>query len=149
MAKTEYQTERMETTTPLSLIPSGFIAMGKKHIHDCVKAQSELLDRFHEANRNWLDHLQSEVDLSTEFASKLTAVRSAPDAAKVLLDWTNRQMEMATVDAKHVLADTRKFMEIGARLLPGGWSFDAKSGDSSISAPPAGFPRPLSSPSPD
>jgi len=48
----------------------------------------------------------------------MTAVRSIPDAAKVLLEWTNRHMEMAAVDAKHVLADTQKFMEIGVRLLP-------------------------------
>src|SRR5712672_910439 len=72
-----------------------------------------------------------------------------PSAATVLLEWTNRHMEMAAVDAKHVLADTQKFMEIGVRLLPGSWSFDGKTGHSSRSAAPAGFPRPLSSPSPD
>ncbi len=127
MAKREYPTERAETAMPFSLIPLGFITIGKKHIHDCVKAHSELLDRFHEANRSWLDHLESEADLSAEFASKMTAVRSIPDAAKVLLEWTNRHMEMATVDAKHVLADTQKFMEIGVRLLPGSWSFNGKS----------------------
>ncbi len=149
MAKKEHHGEQVETVTPFSLIPSGFITIGKKHIHDCVKAQSELLDRFHEANRSWLVHLESEADLSAEFASKMTAVRSIPDAAKVLLAWTNRHMEMAAVDAKHVLADTHKFMEIGVRLLPGSWSFDGKTGHSSLSAAPAGFPRPLSSPSPD
>jgi hypothetical protein len=74
MAKKEHHGEQMETVTPFSLIPSGFITIGKKHIHDCVKAHSELLDRFHEANLIWLDHLESKADLSAEFASKMTAV---------------------------------------------------------------------------
>jgi hypothetical protein len=148
MAKREYPTERAETAMPFSLIPLGCITV-KKHIHDCVKAHSELLDRFHEANRSWLDRLESEADLSAEFATKMTAVRSIPDAAKVLLEWTNRHMEMVAVDAKHAMADTQKFMEIGVRLLPGSWSLNGKSGDSSISTAPASFPRPLSSPLPD
>jgi hypothetical protein len=146
MAKKEHHAEQVGIVTPFSLIPSGFITMGQKHINDCMKAHSALLDRFHEANRNWLVHLESEVDLSAEFASKMTGVRSIPDAANVLLEWTNRHMEMAAVDARHILDDTQKFMEIGVRLLPGSWPFNGKSGDSSISATPAGFPNPLSSP---
>src|SRR5215470_12761523 len=112
MAKKEYHTEHMEVATPFSLIPSNFIAMGKKHIHECVKAHSELLDRFQEANRSWLDHLQSEADLSAEFASKMTTVRSIPEAATLLLEWSGRHIEMTTLDAKHVLADTHRIMEI-------------------------------------
>jgi hypothetical protein len=144
MAKKEYHIEHTDNATPFGLIPSNFIAMGKKHIHECVKAHSELLDRFQEANRSWLDHLRSEADLSAEFASRMSAARSIPDAATVLLDWSNRHMEMATVDAKQVVADTHKIMEIGVRLLPGGWMLYVKGGGGSISAAAAGF----SSPSP-
>src|SRR6266853_2156496 len=67
-----------------------------------------------------------------------------PSAATVLLEWTNRHMEMAAVDAKHVLADTQEIMEIGLRLLPGGWLFNGKGRGSSISAAAAGFPFPAS-----
>jgi hypothetical protein len=149
MAKTEYHTEQSEGATPFSVIPSEFITMGRKHIHEVAKAHSELVDRFQAANRSWLKYLQSEADLSVEFTSKMIAARSIPGAATALLEWTNRHMEIATVDAKHVLADTQKVMEIGVRLLPGGWLFNGKGRGSSISAAPAGFPRPLSSPSPD
>src|SRR5260370_34781131 len=76
MAKKEYHAEQTETPTLFSLIPSEFITMGRQHIHECVKAHSELLDRFQEANRSWLDHLQSEADLSAEFTSKMIAARS-------------------------------------------------------------------------
>ena len=148
MAKREYHTEQAESVTPFGLTPSSLITMGKKHVNECLKAQSELLDRFQEANRSWLDHLQSEADLSAEFASKMTTVRSIPEAATLLLEWGNRHMEMATVDAKHVLGDTHKIMEIGVRLLPGGWLFNSKGGGSSTSAALAGFSSPPPSSTP-
>jgi hypothetical protein len=147
MAKNEYHSEQMESVTPFGLIPSAFITMGRKQIHECVKAHSELVDRFQEVNRSWLDHLRSEADLSTEFASKITAARSIPDVAALLLEWNKRHMEMAKVDAKHVLADTQRMMEVGARLLPGGWLFNGKGPGSMISAAAAGSPSPASPPS--
>jgi hypothetical protein len=147
MAKKEHHTEQTEAATPFNVIPSELIAMGKKHIHEYVTAHSELLDKFQEVNRSWLDRLQTEADLSAEFTSKMTGVRSIPDAATVLLEWTNRQMEITTVDAKHVLADTRKIMEIGIRLLPGGWLVNGKGRGSAISAAAADFPSPPSPPS--
>jgi len=111
-----------------------------------VKAHSELVDRCQEANRSWLEYLQSEADLSAEFTSKVIAARSIPSAATVLLEWTNRHMELAAVDAKHVLADTRKIMEVGLRLLPGGWLFNGTGRGGWFSAAPAGFPSPVTRP---
>jgi hypothetical protein len=147
MAKREYHTEQTEGATPFGLIPSELITMGRQHIHECARAHSELVDRFQDTNRIWLDHLQSEADLSAEFTSKMIAARSIPGAAAVVLEWTNRHIEMATVDAKHVLADTQKIMEIGVRLWPGGWLFDGKRRGSSISAAATRFPSPASPPS--
>jgi hypothetical protein len=144
MAKKEYHTDQAEGATPFSVIPSEFITMGRQHIHECVKAHSELVDRCQEANRSWLEYLQSAADLSAECTSKMIAARSIPSAASVLLDWTNRHMEMVTVDTKHVLADTQKIMEIGVRLLPGGWLFNGKGRGSSTSPPSAAFPSPPS-----
>jgi hypothetical protein len=144
MAKNEYRSEQMESVTAFGLIPSALMTMGRQHIHECVKVHSELVDRFQEVNRNWLDHLRSEADLSTEFASKMTAARSVPDVAALLLDWNKRHIEMAKVDAKHLLADTQKIMEVGARLLPGGWLFNDKGRGSMISAAAAASPSPAS-----
>jgi len=147
MAKKEYHTEPTEGATPFSVIPAQFITMGRQHIHECVKAHSELVDKFQEVNRSWLEYLQSEADLSSEFTSKMTAARSIPGIATVLMEWTSRHMEMTAVDAKHVLADTQKIMEIGVRLLPGGWLFNGKGRGSTTSAAAAGFPSPASPPS--
>jgi hypothetical protein len=147
MAKKEYHSDQTEDATPFSVIPSEFITMGRQHIHECVKAHSELVDRCQEANRSWLEYLQSEADLSAEFTSKMIAARSIPSAATALLAWTTRHMELAAVDAKHVVADTQEVMEIGLRFLPGGWLFNGLGRGSSISTAAAGFPFPASPPS--
>jgi hypothetical protein len=147
MTKKEYHAESGESATPFGVIPAQFITMGRQHIHECVRAQSELVDKFQGVNRSWLEYLQSEADLSSEFTSKMIAARSIPGVATVLLEWTNRHMEMTAVDAKHVLADTQKIMEIGVRLLPGGWLFNGKGRGGSTSAAAAGFPSPASPPS--
>src|SRR5216684_6074662 len=133
--------------TPFSLIPSAFMTMGRQHIHECVRAHAQLVDKFQEVNRSWLQYLQSEADLSAELTPKMITARSIPGAATVLLEWTNRRVEMAALDAKHVLADTQEIMEIGLRMLPGGWLFNGKGCGSSISAATAGFPSPASPPS--
>jgi hypothetical protein len=148
MTKKEYHTDQTEGATPFRFIPSAFVTMGRQHIYECVKAHSELVDKFQDVNRSWLQYLQSEADLSAEFTPKMITARSIPGAATVLLEWTNRHMEMTAVDAKHVLADTQKIMEVGARLLPGGWLFNDKGRGSLISTATAGFPpqaRPHSS----
>jgi len=147
MAKKEYHTDQTEGATPFSLIPSAFITMGRQHIQECVRAHAQLVNKFQEVNRSWLQCLQSEADLSAEFTPKMITARSIPGAATVLLEWTDRHVEMAAIDAKHVLADTQEIMEIGLRLLPGGWLFNGKGRGSSISAATAGFPSPASPPS--
>lgn len=101
--------------------PAEFAAMTKKRIEDFVNAQSEVLGKFQETNREWLDRLQSEATLTSELASKLTAARSIPDAMTACQNWTNRRLEMMAEDGRHVLADSQKFMEVGTRLVFDGW----------------------------
>jgi hypothetical protein len=147
MAKKEHHFEPTEGVTPFSVIPSEFMTLGKQHIHECMKAQSEMLDRVQDATRSWLEYLRSEADLSAEFTSRMIAARSSQSAATVLLEWTGRHIELTTADAQHLLADTKRIVEIGARLLPGGWPLNNKARGSSTSAAAPDFPSPVSSPS--
>jgi hypothetical protein len=86
-----------------------------------MNAQTELLERLKETNRQWFDRVESEANLASEFASKLTSARSLPDAMSACQEWTMRRFAMMAEDGKHVLADTQKLMETGARLLSNGW----------------------------
>lgn len=84
MAKKEYHTDQTEGATPFGLIPSAFMTMGRQHIHECVEAHSELVNKFQAVNRSWLQYLRSEADLSAEFTPKMMTARSIPGAATVL-----------------------------------------------------------------
>jgi hypothetical protein len=85
-----------------------------------VEIQTELIEKFQEANRSWLERMQSEAALAFEFATKLTAARSIPETATVYHELASRRVEMAAEDARHLLADSRKFMATGAHLLSDG-----------------------------
>jgi Phasin protein len=104
-----------------NLSPSEFAAMGKDRIDEFIKLQTELLDKLQEINRQWFDRAQAEATLASDFASKLTAARSIPEAMTACQEWTTRRFEMMAEDGKHLLADTQKFMETGARFMSNGW----------------------------
>jgi hypothetical protein len=54
MAKKGDHVDPTEGATPLSLIPSEFMCLGKQHIHEWVQAYLELLDKVPEVSRSWL-----------------------------------------------------------------------------------------------
>jgi len=102
-------------------MPAEFAPIVKERIEDFVNAQTELLEKLQESNRQWFDRMQSEANLTSEFASKLTAARSIPDAMTACQEWANRRFEMMAEDREHLLSDCQKFTETGAHLLWNGW----------------------------
>lgn len=91
MVKKESGSHEAEHALTFNPMPAEFAAMGKKRIENFVNAQAELLENLQETNRQWFARMQSEVDLASEFASKLTAARSIPDAMTACEEWTTRR----------------------------------------------------------
>jgi hypothetical protein len=54
-------------------------------------------------------------------ASVVSSARSIPDAMAACQDWGARRFEMMAEEAKHVLNDTQKFMQMGAHILASGF----------------------------
>jgi hypothetical protein len=121
MTQKQHTSEQPELSSLFSRLPTEFGEMGKKRIEDFINAQSELLDKLQEINKHWIDRMQSEATLTSEFASKLTAARSVPDAMTACQEWTSRRLELMAEDGQHLLADTRKLMETGTHFLGNGW----------------------------
>jgi Phasin protein len=121
MAEKLSRAEGTAQPLPFSLMPAEFAEMGTKRIEDFAGAQEELFNRFQESNRQWFERMQTETTLASEFASKLTAARSIPDAMTVCQEWSGLRFEMMAEDGKHLLADAQKLMQTGARLLSNGW----------------------------
>jgi CRISPR/Cas system-associated endonuclease Cas1 len=117
MTETQTHTEK---AFPFSFDTSEFAALGKKRVEAFVNAQTELLDEIQETNRHWMDRFQSEANLASEYASKLSSARSIPDAMAVSRDWATQYFQRLAEDGKHLADDTRKFMETGARMFSNG-----------------------------
>jgi hypothetical protein len=111
-----------DKTFPFLLNTGEFAALGKKRIGEFIRVQTELLDEIQEANRHWLDRIQSEANLASEYASKLTSSRSIPDAMAASRDWASRYFAMLAEDGQHLADDTRRFIETGARLFSNGFA---------------------------
>ena len=118
MAQKESYAERTEKTSSPNLMPAEFSEMGKKRVEEFVNTQRELLEKLQEMNRQWFDRAQSETNLTSEFASKLTAARSIPEAMAAYQEWASRRFEMMAEDGKQLFADAQKFVEAATRLLP-------------------------------
>jgi hypothetical protein len=121
MPMNDTQAEKSTKSTQPNLFTTGLAEMGKKRVEDVLNLQTELVTYLQEVNRNWLEHMQSETTIASEFANKLSAARSLPDVATAWQEWANRHMELLAQDGRHLLADTEKFMETGARVFGNGW----------------------------
>jgi len=119
-----------EKSSSPNLLPAEFAEMGKKRVEDFVSAQTELVEKLQEMNRQSFDRAQSEANLASELASKLTAARSIPDATAAYQEWASRRFEMMAEDGKHLLADTQKLTEAATHLLPNGSLFKGGGGHS-------------------
>jgi hypothetical protein len=129
MADREGFAQRTERAGPLNLLVLPEMAeMGKKRIENFVDAQRELLNQLQETNRQWFDRMQSEAKVASDFANKVMAARSVPDAMTAYQEWANRQLEMTADDAKRLFTDGQKFLEASTRLLSPEASGDGQKG---------------------
>ena len=120
---------RAEKPSSLNPAPPAIAAMGKKRFEELAKIQSDLLEEIHEANQNWLDRMQSEVTLASEFSSKLTASHSMADTTTACQEWAERRMELFTEDGQRLMANSQKFIEKAAQFLSNGWLSDGRTND--------------------
>jgi hypothetical protein len=105
-----------------------YAAMAKKGVEELSAVQSELFKEIRTANQNWLDRVESEVALASEFTSKLAASHSASDTTTACQEWAKRRMGLYAEDSKRLMTDGQKFMANAARLFSNGWFSNGRNG---------------------
>ena len=105
---------------PFELTAVDFTAHAKKRMEGFANAQAELFQNWQEANRQCLERVQVESNLASQFASKLTASRSIPEAMTAYQDWMTSHFEMMAEDAKHLMDKTQKFIQASAHVFANG-----------------------------
>ncbi len=121
MAQGKSQTEHNEESAPLLMASSEFADMWKKGIEGFFHVNEDFIHGLNETNRHWLDRIQLEAKLASEFGSKMAASRSLPEVLMVGQEWASQHFKMMAEDRKHLLEDCQHFTEIGGHLLSTAW----------------------------
>jgi hypothetical protein len=121
---------RAEKLPSLNPAPPAIAAMATKRLEELAEVQSDLLEEIREANQNWLDRIQLEATLTSEFSSKLTASHSIADTTAACQEWAKRRMELFTEDGERLMNNSQKFMEKAVQLLSNGWISNGRTGGS-------------------
>jgi hypothetical protein len=93
---------KVKSTDPARSAESAF-ELGQERTEAMLNLQKDLLGAYEEASRAWLARVQSEVDLWTGLAAKLTATRSAPEAVAAYQECVAQRMKMAAEDGQRLV----------------------------------------------
>jgi hypothetical protein len=96
-------------TTPFE--PAKIFNFGKESTEATLNIQKDLLDAYEQASRAWLARVQSEVDLWSQLAAKLTATRSVPEALAAYQESVAQRMQMASEDGRKLSQDCKEILD--------------------------------------
>jgi hypothetical protein len=103
-----------------NLMPTQLATVGRNQIDEFIKMQTELLDKLWDTYRQWFDRAQTEADLASEFASKLSVARSIPEAMTACREWPSLRFAIIAEDSKHL--EQPEIHQTGARLMSDAWA---------------------------
>jgi hypothetical protein len=101
--------------------PENFFKFGQEQTEATLGIQKELLEAYEQASRAWLARVQSEVDLWSDLATRLSATRSIPDALGAYQETVAQRLQMATDDGRRMTSECQEIMEKITRSLTKGW----------------------------
>jgi hypothetical protein len=90
---------------------------GPERTEAMLDAQKEFLGACEEAGRAWLARMQSEMELWSGFAARLSATHSVPEAVAAYQDCVAQRMKMAAEDGQWLADECQKGMTQVSRTL--------------------------------
>src|ERR1700751_4728283 len=88
-----------------------FTKAGRNQTEATLGIQKELLEAYEQASRAWVARVQSEIELWSDLANKLSATRSIPDALGAYQESVAQRLQMATDDGRRMVSDCQEMME--------------------------------------
>ena len=100
---------------------ASFFQFGKDQTEATLKVQKDVLDAYDQASRAWLARVQTEVELWSQLASKLSATRSIPEALGAYQECVSQRIQMAAEDGRRLSDDCTEIMGKLTKSLSQGW----------------------------
>jgi len=83
--------------------------------------QKELAQAYEQVSSDWLERVNSEAELWSGLAVKLTATRSIPEAMDAYHECLVKQMKMTVEDGQRLIVDYQKIVQILGRAWSSTW----------------------------
>ena len=137
--------EREETSVAFAMskmIPTEFIDAGQKWAEAIREIQKQSFSTLEQTSKEWMDRCQSEIDLASEFATKISAARpnlSTPfvpvsDVATAYNEWLTSHMKLMIEDGQRLVANSQKLAKVATKALSSGASVVSSSGTGLVSS---------------
>jgi hypothetical protein len=107
-------------TSATPMMPAELFEFGQKRAEALMEFQKELFATLEQSNKVWLERMKLEADLLSKFTSKLSAVKSMPEAAGVCQEWMGQRMDLLKDDAQKIMDESQKLAKTSSRILGNG-----------------------------
>jgi phasin protein len=121
LGKTEATTMDSKSSTSGGAGQEKFAKAARNQTEAAVGIQKELLETYEQASRAWLARVQSEIELWSDLANKLSASRSVPDALGAYQETVAQRLQMAAEDARRMVSESQDVMGRITRSMTKGW----------------------------
>ena len=91
--------------------PSDAANWGQHQTAAALNVQKAILESCEHASRAWIDRVQSEVSLWSDFASKLSATKSIPEAFETYTKCVSQRMQMAADDGRKLVEEAQQMTQ--------------------------------------
>jgi hypothetical protein len=124
MVEQDNRVDSSTRSTTATFVPAEIASMARKGRETLLAAQKEMLAALEHVNRDWWGHLNDEAGLTSDFAQRITTVKSIPDVAAAYHDMMAQQMALLSKQGQKLLEGAQGFVlgvvSGGLRLLERG-----------------------------
>ena len=109
-----------ETTSKAASASPNVVNWGQHQTEAALNFQKAILESCEQASRTWIDRMQSEISLWSDFASKLSSTKSVPEAFETYTKCMSQRMQMAADDGRKLVEEAQQLTQKFAQSLGNG-----------------------------
>ncbi|HEY7230508.1 MAG TPA: phasin family protein [Pseudolabrys sp.] len=100
--------------------PPDVVNWGQHQTETALNLQKAILESCEQASRAWIDRVQSEISLWSDFASKLSGTKSIPEAFEMYTKCVSQRMQMAADDGRKLVEEAQQMTQKLAQSMSNG-----------------------------
>jgi uncharacterized protein (DUF2126 family) len=92
--------------------------IGQKQMEAIMEAQKEITACCEQTMRGLADRMKLEVDLASDFTTKLRSAKSVPESVHIYQEWLGNRMKLSADQGQELMGDFQRFLNASARAMP-------------------------------